>query len=81
VPAAGAALRLAAPQTSHPACPAAPRRLPQVDTVGQRLLLSAAVGYMLLIVIIPFFNVFVQAFSHGLDPFIETVQEPDFQQV
>lgn len=45
------------------------------------MLLGTAVSFMALIVIIPFVNVFVQAFSHGLGPFVETVQEPDFQQV
>ncbi|KAI7838389.1 hypothetical protein COHA_007846 [Chlorella ohadii] len=33
-----------------------------------------------MIVIIPFMSVFVEAFRHGLGPFIETIQEPDFQQ-
>ncbi|KAL4430652.1 hypothetical protein ABPG75_005908 [Micractinium tetrahymenae] len=51
-----------------------------VETLGQKALLGTAVGFMALIVIIPFVNVFVQAFSNGLGPFVETVQEPDFQQ-
>lgn len=45
------------------------------------MLLGTAVSFMALIVVIPFVNVFVQAFSHGLGPFVETLQEPDFQQV
>lgn len=60
-----------------------PPRLPaagQVDSWGARLLVGVAVTYMMLIVVIPFANVFIQAFSHGLSPFVETVQEPDFQQ-
>ena len=52
-----------------------------VETVGQKVMLGVAVSYMMLIVIIPFFNVFVQAFSHGMGPFVETLMEPDFQQV
>ena len=52
-----------------------------IETVGQKVMLGVAVGYMMLIVIIPFFNVFVQAFSHGMGPFVETLLEPDFQQV
>jgi sulfate transport system permease protein len=51
-----------------------------VETLAQKALVGVAVTYMLLIVIIPFVNVFVQAFSHGLGPFVETLQEPDFQQ-
>ena len=53
---------------------------PQVETLAQKALVGVAVTYMLLIVIIPFLNVFVQAFSHGLGPFVETLQEADFQQ-
>ena len=47
-----------------------------METLAQKALVGVAVTYMLLIVIIPF----VQAFSHGLGPFVETLQEPDFQQ-
>jgi sulfate transport system permease protein len=53
----------------------------QVTTWGQRGLVGVGVTFMLLIVVIPFANVFIQAFSHGLGPFVEVVQEPDFQQV
>lgn len=52
-----------------------------METAGQRVLVGVAVTYMALIVIIPFLSVFVEAFRHGLGPFIETIQEPDFQQV
>ncbi|KAI3425813.1 hypothetical protein D9Q98_007788 [Chlorella vulgaris] len=51
-----------------------------VTTWGQRGLVGVGVTFMLLIVVIPFANVFIQAFSHGLGPFVEVVQEPDFQQ-
>lgn len=51
-----------------------------VETLGQKALVGVAVGYMLLVVIIPFLNVFVQAFGHGVGPFFETLAEPDFQQ-
>ena len=75
------------PGPAHPRPPPAspnPRRplacRLQVETLAQKALVGVAVTYMLLIVIIPFVNVFVQAFSHGLGPFVETLQEPDFQQ-
>lgn len=63
-----------------------PTRLPlprpwQVETLGQRVLVGVAVTYMAMIVIIPFLSVFVEAFRHGLGPFVETLQEPDFQTV
>lgn len=50
-----------------------------VETLGQRVLVGVAVTYMAMIVIIPFLSVFVEAFRHGLGPFVETLQEPDFQ--
>lgn len=52
-----------------------------VTTPGQRALVAIAVGYMALIVVLPFLNVFVQAFSNGWAPFAETLLDPDFQQV
>ncbi|PSC74497.1 sulfate ABC transporter permease subunit [Micractinium conductrix] len=52
----------------------------KVETAGQRVLVGISVTFMMLIVIVPFINVFFQAFGHGFGPFIETVQEPDFQQ-
>ncbi len=58
-----------------------PTTCTQVETLGQRALVGVAVTYMAMIVIIPFMSVFVEAFRHGLGPFIETIQEPDFQQV
>lgn len=45
------------------------------------MLVGVAVTYMAMIVIIPFLSVFVEAFRHGLGPFVETLQEPDFQTV
>ena len=67
-----------APPPTHtvPPCP-----FVQVETAGQRVLVGISVTFMMLIVIVPFINVFFQAFGHGFGPFIETVQEPDFQQV
>ncbi|BBN13743.1 sulfate/thiosulfate transport system permease protein [Marchantia polymorpha subsp. ruderalis] len=46
---------------------------------GQFLLIGIAVAYMSLIVIIPFLNVFVQAFSFGIRPFINNLLDPAFQ--
>ncbi|KAL2622697.1 hypothetical protein R1flu_002902 [Riccia fluitans] len=46
---------------------------------GQFLLIGIAVAYMSLIVIIPFLNVFWQAFSFGLRPFINNLMDPAFQ--
>ncbi|KAL3691260.1 hypothetical protein R1sor_004911 [Riccia sorocarpa] len=46
---------------------------------GQFLLIGLGVAYMSLIVIIPFLNVFVQAFSFGLRPFINNLLDPAFQ--
>lgn len=52
----------------------------QVDSPAKAALVGIAVSYMALIVVLPFFNVFVQAFSNGPTPFIETLFDPDFQQ-
>ena len=60
--------------------PHAPPRSPQLTTPAQYLLVGVGLSYMLCIVILPFFNVFVQAFQHGMGPFLETLAEPDFQQ-
>jgi sulfate transport system permease protein len=50
----------------------------QVDTPVKKLILFVALAYVLLIVIIPFANVFVQAFHKGVAPFLEHVLDPDF---
>lgn len=81
VPPCATAAAAARVHAAHRRSPALLPALLQVETWGQRLLVGTAVGYMLLIVVIPFVNVFVQAFSHGLGPFAETLAEPDFQQV
>lgn len=52
----------------------------QVEGPVARALVGIAVTYMALIVILPFFNVFVQAFANGAGPFFETLLDPDFQQ-
>lgn len=51
-----------------------------VETTGQKALLGVAVAYMLLVVILPFGNIFVQAFINGPGPFFETLVDPDFLQ-
>jgi sulfate/thiosulfate transport system permease protein len=42
------------------------------------ILISLAVGYLLLILFIPSFNVFVQAFKSGVLPFLQTLSTPAF---
>lgn len=49
-----------------------------VDSLPKRLLLGVAVAYIALVVILPFVNVFLQAFAKGLGPFLEAVAEHDF---
>ncbi|CAM6093715.1 unnamed protein product [Calypogeia fissa] len=46
---------------------------------GQFVLIFIAVAYMTILVFIPFINVFVQAFSNGITPFIQNLLDPDFQ--
>ncbi|CAL5228594.1 g11755 [Coccomyxa viridis] len=50
----------------------------QVDTPVRKLLLGIAVTYTALIVILPFLNVFYQAFGNGFGPFLEHLQDEDF---
>eukprot|EP00879_Flechtneria_rotunda_P013266 GHRR01013853.1.p1 GENE.GHRR01013853.1~~GHRR01013853.1.p1 ORF type:complete len:361 (+),score=95.06 GHRR01013853.1:652-1734(+) len=49
-----------------------------VDTLPKKILLGIALAYIALMVIIPFINVFIQAFAKGLGPFLEAVVEHDF---
>ena len=49
-----------------------------VNTAARRVLLGVAVAYVSLVVIIPFINVFIQAFHNGVGPFLEHVLDPDF---
>lgn len=51
-----------------------------LDTPGKKILVGTAVAYMSLIVILPFLNVFLQAFRHGFGPFLETLTDVDFLQ-
>lgn len=65
----------------HQAHPAqTPPRSLQIDTPGAFLLAFVGIGYMALIVILPFANVFVQAFSKGIGPFLAVLAEPEFRQ-
>eukprot|EP00899_Mesostigma_viride_P018171 jgi/Mesvir1/26355/Mv22527-RA.1 len=50
-----------------------------VETWQERLLLTVGLGYMALVLLVPTVNVFVQAFSNGVGPFIENLLDPDFQ--
>ncbi|RMZ55996.1 hypothetical protein APUTEX25_004420, partial [Auxenochlorella protothecoides] len=52
----------------------------KIDTPGAFLLAFVGIGYMALIVILPFANVFVQAFSKGIGPFLAVLAEPEFRQ-
>ncbi|WIA18273.1 hypothetical protein OEZ86_001870 [Tetradesmus obliquus] len=49
-----------------------------VDTWQKKTILGVAITYILLTVILPFINVFIQAFAKGLGPFLEAVMEHDF---
>lgn len=49
-----------------------------IDTWQKALLVGIGVAYLMLIVILPFLNVFVQAFQNGFGPFISNVTDPDF---
>ncbi|GAB4813199.1 hypothetical protein N2152v2_000245 [Parachlorella kessleri] len=51
-----------------------------VDTPTKAVLVGVALGYIALVVLIPFVAVFVQAFANGLGPFFEHISEPDFLQ-
>jgi sulfate transport system permease protein len=46
----------------------------------KNLLIVGVVLYLLLVLFVPTLNVFVQAFSEGIGPFLHTFTEPDFQQ-
>ncbi|KAK9802871.1 hypothetical protein WJX72_005974 [[Myrmecia] bisecta] len=50
----------------------------EVDTPGKKLLVGIGVGYVFLVLIIPTLNVFAQAFSKGLGPFLYHMTDPDF---
>ncbi|KAL3151528.1 Sulfate permease 2, chloroplastic [Trebouxia sp. C0009 RCD-2024] len=52
----------------------------EVDTLGKKLLVGVAFGYLALVLVVPTLNVFVQAFSKGIGPFIANITEPDFLQ-
>jgi len=49
-----------------------------VEGFWPKLLVGAAIAYIALIVLIPFANVFVQAFGNGVHAFAEHLLDPDF---
>uniref|UniRef100_A0A7S0V4D2 ABC transmembrane type-1 domain-containing protein n=1 Tax=Polytomella parva TaxID=51329 RepID=A0A7S0V4D2_9CHLO len=49
-----------------------------VDTPVKRTILTVAVAYIFLVVLIPFFNVFIQAFAKGVGAFLHHFLDPDF---
>ncbi|KXZ51734.1 hypothetical protein GPECTOR_11g181 [Gonium pectorale] len=49
-----------------------------IDSWPRRILLGVALGYIALVVLVPFFNVFIQAFAKGIVPFLEHCLDPDF---
>lgn len=49
-----------------------------VNTPGRIFLVGTGVLYISLMILLPFANVFYQAFSNGIEPFIESVTDPDF---
>eukprot|EP00877_Chromochloris_zofingiensis_P014242 jgi/Chrzof1/9071/Cz03g35020.t1 len=49
-----------------------------LDNWPKKLLAGLAVAYIAMVVVIPFINVFVQAFAKGAGPFLEHVLDPDF---
>lgn len=49
-----------------------------IETWQQTALVVIAVSWITLIVILPFVNVFVQAFSEGIGPLINNLTDPDF---
>lgn len=50
----------------------------EVDTPGKKLLVGVAVSWVTLVLLLPTANVFVQAFSHGVGPFLHQMTDPDF---
>ncbi|GIL78826.1 hypothetical protein Vretifemale_8195 [Volvox reticuliferus] len=48
------------------------------DSWPRRILVGLAVAYIALVVLVPFFNVFIQAFAKGIIPFLEHCLDPDF---
>lgn len=49
-----------------------------VDSPIARCLVGTALLYITLIVLLPFFNVFIQAFASGIPGFLEHLWDPDF---
>ena len=60
--------------------------IPPADSAGKTkekpwvkvALITAAVGYLCLVLFIPAFNVFVQAFNKGIDPFVSNLTGTEF---
>lgn len=50
-----------------------------ITTPGQAAIVAIGVLYIFLLVLLPFLNVFVEAFSNGPSAFLESLVDPDFQ--
>jgi sulfate/thiosulfate transport system permease protein len=55
-----------------------PAPLSRENPWTQRLLIGIAIAYLALVLLIPTLNVFVQAFSKGIEPFLSNLTAPDF---
>lgn len=49
-----------------------------VETWQSALMVGVAVSWVGFVVLLPFLNVFIQAFAEGIGPFISNVTDPDF---
>ena len=49
-----------------------------IETWQSALMLGVAVSWACLMVLLPFCNIFIQAFSEGVGPFVQNVMDPDF---
>lgn len=50
----------------------------EVDTPGKKLLVGIAISYVVLVLLVPTVNIFVQAFANGIGPFFGHMADPDF---
>jgi sulfate transport system permease protein len=50
----------------------------KVESLAAKVLVGTAVAYIALVVIVPFVNVFIQAFAKGIWPFLEHLLDLDF---
>lgn len=64
--------------TNYPVPPASSRFQNQEKTWVKWVLIGVAVGYLCLVLFIPAFNVFVQAFNKGISPFLSNLTGSEF---